>query len=140
MRKKHQIAMALRSTCLCMHRKTNASLAPLNITADQYVCLILLEKEDGITLQELVIRATSDPNTIRAMLVLVKKRGLITRGNHPNDGRARFVHLTEKGRDLLRQSAPAIKPLQDGLMAPFCEKDAGTLISNLKRILGSMTQ
>jgi len=139
MLKKHQIAMALRSAYLSMHRQTNAHLYPYNITADQYICLILLEEQDGITQQELVKRSTSDPNTIRAMLILLEKRGLVTRENHPNDGRARIVHITKKGRDLLKETASAIKPVQDGLIASFSKKETSELVLNLQRILEAMT-
>ena len=137
--KKHSIAMALRGAYLSMHRQTNAHLSPCNITADQYVCLILLEEQDGITQQELVKRANSDPNTIRAILVLLEKRGLITRENHPSDGRARIVHITKKGRNLLIETEAAIKPVQESLAAPFSVEEARVLISNLKRILEEMT-
>ena len=73
----HEIAMGLRAAYWSMHRQTNAHLAPQGATAEQFVVLALLAKEDGITQQELGRRATSDPNTIRAMLVLLEKRGLV---------------------------------------------------------------
>ena len=70
----YKIPMNLRAAYLSMHRQTNAHLARFGVTADQFVCLLILAEEDGIIQQELVKRATSDPNTIRAMLVLLEKR------------------------------------------------------------------
>ena len=39
----------------------------------------------------------SDPSTVRAMLVLLEERGLVSRDTHPTDGRARTVALTAVG-------------------------------------------
>ena len=39
-------------------------------------------------------RISSDPNTVRAMLLLLEQRGLVVRERHPTDGRARTVALT----------------------------------------------
>ncbi|MBN1895611.1 MarR family transcriptional regulator [bacterium] len=117
MNKGHNLVMALRAAYLSMHRQTNAHLAAVGVTADQFVCLALLAEEDGITQQELVRRATSDPNTIRAMLMLLEKRGLVKRERHPTDGRARHVTLTPRGRAVYRRSMEELKEVQDVLKA-----------------------
>lgn len=134
------IPLALRAAYLSMHRQTSAQLAPFHITADQYTCLILLDELDGITQQELVRRATSDPNTIRAMLVLLEKRGLVTRESHPTDGRARIVHITPSGRDLLKQMAASVRPVYEKLIAPFSAKESRILALDLERIAEAMTK
>ncbi len=135
----HDIPMGLRSAYLWMHRQTNAQLAPCKATAKQFVLLSLLIEEDGITQHELVQRASSDPNTIRAMLVLMAKRGLITRECHPNDRRARTVTLTRKGRLVYQKMAKEIKPLQEELAGLFSEDEAYILIAFLERISEAMS-
>ena len=64
LRDRHGIAASL----FALHRATNALLVDSGVTADQYSILYLLAVEDGITQQELVRRALSDPNTIASML------------------------------------------------------------------------
>jgi DNA-binding MarR family transcriptional regulator len=136
----HDIAMGLRAAYLSMHRQTNSHLAPFGVTADQFVLLALLSEQDGITQQELVRRASSDPNTIRAMLVLLENRGLVARGQHPTDGRALRVTLTRKGRQAYAKQSAGIKCLQDRLSALFKAEEAETLIMFLDGILEAMTQ
>jgi len=87
----HDTAMGLRAAYWSMHRQTNAHLAQRGATADQFELLSLLTEQDGITQRELVRRASSDPNTIRAMLLLLEKRGVVARKRHPTDGRGRDV-------------------------------------------------
>ena len=109
----HDIAMALRAAYASMHRQTNAALAPHGATAEQFVILAILTEQDGITQQELGRRATSDPNTIRATLLLLEERALVTRRQHPTDGRARCVTLTPKGRETYAKLSTELKPLQE---------------------------
>jgi DNA-binding MarR family transcriptional regulator len=138
MNKAHTIAMALRAAYLSMHRLTN-SLLKHGVTADQFVCLVILSEQAGITQQELVRRATSDPNTMRAMLVLLEKRGLVARNQHPNDGRARHVTITPKGRRIYDKLWQELKPLHDCFDSLFGDDEAKTLVVALKRISETMT-
>ncbi len=134
----HDIAMGLRAAYLSMHRQTNSCLAPHKITADQFVLLALLTEQDGITQQELVRRATSDPNTIRAMLVLLENRGLVRRQPHPADGRARNVTLTRTGRCAYAKLSKQISTLQNQLLDLFRLEEAENLIELLGRISEAM--
>lgn len=98
MKQGHNLARSLRAAYLAMHRRTNAILEQHRVTADQYVLLACLADGDSINQQELARRASSDPNTIRPMLLLLEKRGLIRRQAHPSDRRAHCVVLTASGR------------------------------------------
>src|SRR3954454_2320821 len=93
-----EIARALRAAYLALHRETNACFATDGVTADQFVLLSALADADAVTQQDLVRRLSSDPSTVRAMLLLLESRGLAARASDPADGRARCVALTAKGR------------------------------------------
>jgi DNA-binding MarR family transcriptional regulator len=128
------LPLGLRLAYLAMHRQTNACLAKSGCTADQFVLLGLLAHQDAITQQELVRRASSDPNTVRAMLVLLEKRGLIARVGHPTDGRARNVTLTGKGRRLPRKQLADTESIRKRLRALFRPEEAEALVDFLARI------
>ena len=130
----HNIAMALRSAYLSMHRATNSVLSKHKVTADQFVCLVILSESIGLTQQELTKKANSDPNTIRAMLLLLQKRGLITRKDHPEDGRAFIVALTKKGRMLFDKLVEELKPVRDSMLTIFTDKETESLFHFLDRI------
>ncbi len=136
----HDIAMGLRAAYWSMHRRTNARLAKHAVTADQFVLLSLLARQDGITQQQLCRRASSDPNTIRAILVLLENGGLIARGQHPTDARARRVTLTRKGRQTYARLSRVLKPLQDRLLGLFRAEQAESLVASLGRISQAMVQ
>jgi DNA-binding MarR family transcriptional regulator len=136
----HEIAMGLRSAYRVMHRQTDVCFTKRGVTANQFVLLALLAEEDGITQQELVWRACSDPNTVRAMLVLLESRGLVARGRHPDDGRARNVTLTRKGRRMYERLWKESEPLRQQLLAVFQPKQADALVGFLEQISEAMVQ
>lgn len=104
------------------------------MTADQFVLLAALEEADAATQQELVRRIGSDPNTVRAMLLLLEGRGLVARERHPADGRVRCVTLTGKGRQIFRKLWAKSDPLRARLLAAFRPDEATALVGLLCRV------
>ena len=135
----HDVAMGLRAAYWAMHRQTDACFAKRGVTADQFVLLALLAEQDEITQQELVRRASSDANTVRAMLVLLERRGLVSRGRHPTDRRAHSVTLTRKGRQSYERLWAESEPLRQRLLAAFRPKEADTLVEFLARLFQAVT-
>jgi DNA-binding MarR family transcriptional regulator len=133
-----EVARALRAAYLALHRETNACLAADGVTADQFVLLSALADADGVTQQELVRRTSSDPNTVRAMLVLLEGRGLVARERHPADGRARLVTLTADGRRLFRGLWAKSDPLRTRLRTGFRPDEMAALVTLLHRVADAM--
>lgn len=131
----HDIAMALRRAYLTFHRQADAHFAGRGVTADQFVILASLAEGDAVTQQELVRRVSSDPNTVRAMLLLLEGRGFVARRRHPTDGRARSVVLTPKGRRVYEKLREGSEPLRAQLLAAFGADEAAALLDYLGRVV-----
>jgi DNA-binding MarR family transcriptional regulator len=134
----HDLAMGLRLAYWALHRRTDESLARRGVTANQFVLLALLMEEDGITQQELVLRASSDPSTIRAMLVLLEKKGLIVRNQHTRDGRALCVTLTAKGRRAHKRMWADTQAVREGLLVVLEPGETIFLVELLARIADAL--
>jgi DNA-binding MarR family transcriptional regulator len=134
------IARGLRTAYMLMHRQTQSLLSGYGFTPVQYVLLALLKIEDGITQQELTRRASSDPNTIRATLLLLERDGMVVRRSHKTDRRARRILLTEKGRRTYTKLSAALKPLQDALLSAFNAEEAENFVANLGHVAEAMRQ
>ena len=130
----HEVARALRAAYLALHRQTSACLAEDQVTADQFVLLAALAEADAVTQAELVRRVSSDPNTVRAMLLLLEGRGLVARQRHPADGRARRVTLTAKGRRVFGSLWTKSEPLRVQLLAAFGPDEVAALVGLLRRV------
>jgi DNA-binding MarR family transcriptional regulator len=136
----HEIAMGLRAAYWTMHRQTDACFTKYGVTANQFVLLALLAEEDGTTQQQLVRRACSDPNTVRAMLIILEKSGFVARKQHPDDGRALYVTLTRKGQRIYDRLLEESEPLREQLLAVFQPDETDVLVRYLGRIYKAMTQ
>lgn len=134
----HDLAMALRAAYLAMHRCADAHLAAGGVTADQFVLLSLLAEGDSVTQRQLVRRAGSDANTVRAMLVLLEKRALVSRRPHPTDGRARSVCLTAKGRQTYERLWADSQPFRRRLLTAVDAGKRRTLVESLRRVAEAM--
>jgi len=135
MKSGHDIALALRAAYLAMHRSSDAHFARHGVTADQFVLLATLARGGyALTQQELARRASSDANTVRAMLLLLEGRGLVARQRHPTDGRARSVALTPKGRRVYARLWAAGEPVRAQLLAALEPHEVHTLLGILGRV------
>jgi DNA-binding MarR family transcriptional regulator len=134
----HDLALALRSAYLAMHRQADASVARFGVTADQFVLLATLAEADALTQQELARRICSDASTVRAMLILLEGRGLVTRRPHPSDGRARRVALTLRGRRAYCKMHEGSEAFRAGLLAAVGPDQTDTLLGLLRRVAQAM--
>jgi len=130
----HSLAMALRNAYLTMHRKADTYFARYGVTADQFVLLQLLADEGAVTQQQLVAGASSDPNTVRAMLLLLEGRGFVSRKPHPIDGRARSVSLTRKGRQVCERLRSAREPFLAKMVSAYQPEEVEILLELLGRL------
>jgi DNA-binding MarR family transcriptional regulator len=134
----HELALALRAAYLALHRRTDALMAQSGVTADQFVVLAALAEGDALTQSDLVSRTCSDPNTLRAMLVLLERRGLIERRPHPTDGRARSVALTRRGRRVFQELWRKSASLRDRLLSALTADESMSLVTRLRQLTASL--
>ena len=133
----HDIAMALRAAYLGLHRRSDARFARHGVTADQFVLLATLARGgEALTQRELARRMSSDPSTVRAMLVLLAARGLVERDTHPTDARARTVALTAKGRRAYRRLWRAGESIRARMLGALQPGEAETFV----RLLGQVAE
>lgn len=130
----HHLALALRTAYLAMHRRSEAAFAAHGVTADQFVLLATLGRGHALTQRELARRMSSDPSTVRAMLVLLERRGFVRRQTHASDSRARSVALTAGGKRALRQLWTAGQPIRATMRDALQPEEAETLINLLHRV------
>ena len=118
----HNLALALRAAYLALHRRSEAAFESHGVTADQFVLLATLNRGHALTQRELARRMSSDPSTVRAMLVLLERRGLVERNTHPTDARARSVTLTAKGERAFRELWAAGEPIRAGMLGTCSDR------------------
>ncbi len=137
---KSDIPIALRAAYLALHRCSDAAFAAQGITADQFVLLATLARGDALTQRELARRMSSDPSTVRAMLVLLERLGLVKREGHPTDARARTVALTAAGKRKFRKLWAAGEPIRSQMFDALNPGEAPLLVQLLNRIATALNE
>lgn len=131
----HDLAIALRAAYLALYRRSEARFARHGVTADQFVLLATLARGgEALTQRELARRMSSDPSTVRAMLVLLAGRGLVERDPHPTDARARTVALTAEGRRAYRRLWTAGESVRERMRDSLRPGEAEALVRLLGRV------
>jgi DNA-binding MarR family transcriptional regulator len=131
---KNEIPLALRAAYLAMHRRCEVRFAEFGVTADQFVLLATLARGHALTQRELARRMPSDPSTVRAMLVLMERDGLVERDAHPTDARARTVALTLAGKRKFRQLWKAGESIRARMYGSLEPHEAEMLVGLLARV------
>ena len=134
----HELPIALRAAYLALHRRTEARFAKHGVTADQFVLLATLARGQALTQRELARRMPSDPSTVRAMLVLLERSGLVQRDSHPTDARARTVALTAAGKRKFQQLWTAGQSIRDQMAAALEPGEDELFVSLLERVAQSL--
>ena len=133
-----ELPMALRAAYLALHRRSDARFLEYGVTADQFVLLATLARGDALTQRELARRMPSDPSTVRAMLVLLEKRGLVSRDAHPSDSRARTAALTAAGRRKFQQVFKAGESIRQQMLESLQPRDGEVLTRLLNQVAESL--
>ncbi|MNP60286.1 Organic hydroperoxide resistance transcriptional regulator [compost metagenome] len=79
-------------------------LQALGLTYPQYLAMLVLWEQDGLTVGEISNRLLTDPGSLTPLLKRLESEGLLKRTRSREDERVVLVQLTDKGRDLQQQA------------------------------------
>ena len=108
-------------------------LKPLGLTYTQYIMLLVLWEEDGITVGDLCRRLRLDTGTVTPMLKNTEKQGLITRTRSAEDERMVVINLTEEGKALYKKAKDI--PAKVGSCVKLSKTEAMQLYKTLYKLL-----
>ncbi|MBO1538677.1 MarR family transcriptional regulator [Pseudomonas sp. OA65] len=96
----NQVCFALHSTSLLMTKVYKPLLQALGLTYPQYLAMMVLWEQDGLTVGEISTRLLTDPGSLTPLLKRLEAEGLLSRTRSREDERVVIVELTEQGRAL----------------------------------------
>ncbi len=108
--------------------------AGFDLTAVQYAALSMIEATPGVDATRLSALIAFDRSTIGGVLERLETKGWIARDSCPRDRRIKLLRITQDGAALLRQVEPAVRRVQERLLAPLVPRDRATML----RLLGEL--
>jgi DNA-binding MarR family transcriptional regulator len=132
----HQLCFALYSTGLAMNKVYRKLLRKLDLTYPQYLVMLVLWEQDGVTVSDIGARLFLDSATLTPLLKRLEAAGLVTRARSNADERQVVVGLTDAGRALSTEAAA----VQEGLMcaADCSPQDLLALKRQLETLRGKL--
>ncbi|KPQ23623.1 MAG: hypothetical protein HLUCCA13_12805 [Halomonas sp. HL-48] len=100
----NQLCFALYSTSLMMTKVYKPLLRELGLTYPQYLAMLVLWQEDGITVSTLSKRLLTDPGSVTPLLKRLEADQLLRRQRSRQDERVVELFLTERGRAMREQA------------------------------------
>ncbi|WP_255657895.1 MarR family winged helix-turn-helix transcriptional regulator [Aeromicrobium sp. Leaf350] len=95
-----QLCFALYAASRRLTTAYRGTLTELGLTYPQYLALMVLWEDDGITVSALGERLSLDSGTLSPLLKRLQVQGLVERRPSTEDERRVHVHLTDAGREL----------------------------------------
>ncbi len=126
----------LRKAWFGLNQAFRTRISSFGLTPDQFSVLRWIsESNDGALTQTAITSAmASDPNTIASLVRRMEQSGLVTRGRHANDARAKAVTLTPKGVEALHAAAEVALDLQDHVLSSLPPERRDGFLADLSTV------
>ena len=95
-----QLCFALYSASLAMTKRYVPLLSTINLTYPQYLVMLVLWEQDGLTVTALGERLYLNSGTLTPLLKRMEASGLLVRARSQEDERSVLVSLTPEGKKL----------------------------------------
>jgi len=132
---KRSIGGLLGRVKMAMSAAVDTELAPLDITAAQYVILMSIAHGEADSASGLCKGMSYDPGAMTRMLDRLERRGLVRRVAHPNDRRAFNLELTAEGEAVIPKLRESVMNVLNGFLRGFTPQEARQLENFLQRML-----
>lgn len=113
-------------------------IEPMGIVPGQFPALLALWQKDGQTQRELVDKLDVEQATMANTLNRMERNGLIQRLDHPTDGRAKVICLTEKARSVRDDAYAAASAVNDMALATLSTEERETFIDLMQRTISTL--
>lgn len=119
-------------------RKYRKPLEELNLTYTQYIVMLVLWENGGMTEGQLGKKVHLDSGTLTPVLKRLDKAGYVNRIRPENNERKLFLSLTKEGEEL-KEKAKKIPEAMQGCI-PLSEDDLFILRDMLNQVLARMSE
>jgi DNA-binding MarR family transcriptional regulator len=111
------------------------ALAPFNIHARDLGVLLVIDRFEPASQQQVAERLGVDRTTMVAIIDALEIKGIIARRPDAQDRRRNVVELTPAGRDILRRATAASDAAEAELLTPLAPEEGEQLRDLLARVL-----
>ncbi|BCH24158.1 MarR family transcriptional regulator [Mesorhizobium sp. L-8-10] len=113
-------------------------IRPLGLAPAQFMLLIELWREDGLSQRDLVERLDVEQATIANTLARMERDGLITRAPHQGDARMKLIRLTPKARRIEAEAIAAARAQNAAALGDLTQAEREQFLDMMRRVITRM--
>jgi DNA-binding MarR family transcriptional regulator len=132
-----RLGMLVKRAEQAMVRRKSVALKQVGLTPAQYVALVELEQQPGITAASLARACLVTPQAMMILLKTMDQQGLITRTAHARHPNVLELHMTDVGREALREARKRVDPIEQRVFGAFSAKDLAAFRELLSRFIAA---
>jgi DNA-binding MarR family transcriptional regulator len=130
-----RLGMLVKRAEQAMVRTKSMALKFVGLTPSQYVALVELEQQPGVTAASLARACLVTPQAMMILLKTMDQQGLITRSAHPRHPNVLELHMTDVGREALREARERVDPIEQRVFSEFSTRDLAAFREYLSRFI-----
>ncbi len=113
-------------------------IRPFGLAPAQFLVLLELWTEDGLTQKDLVERLDVEQATMANTLMRMERDGLVLRKPNPADARSQQVWLTRKARDLETPATGAAASVNADSLSGLSEDERAQFFDIVRRVIDTL--
>jgi DNA-binding MarR family transcriptional regulator len=117
--------------------KIDAELAPFDVSAAQWLVVLLVGENAVSSATGLCEKLTYDPGAMTRLLDRLESKGIVRRARSPEDRRTIQLELTENGKALYPKIIAAMADVNNSLLRGFSHDEVSQLEGYLRRMLAN---
>ena len=126
--------MVLKHAEQALLKAKSAALKPVGLTLAQYVALVELDRQPGVTGSTLARACLVSPQAMMVVLKTMEEQGLIVRSLHSRHANVLELRITSAGQEALAAARKAVAPVERRVLAAFSSAELDTLADLLTRL------
>jgi DNA-binding MarR family transcriptional regulator len=120
-----------------MIQKIDAELAPLDVSAAQWIIVLLVGENAASSAAGLCEVLAYDPGAMTRLIDRLESKGIVRRVRSPGDRRTIQLELTPSGKALHPKIIAAMVDVNNNLLRGFSQSEVSQLEGYLKRMLAN---
>ena len=113
-------------------QRLHERIRPLGLAPAQFMTLLALWEQDGLTQRDLFERLDVEQATMANTLARMERDGLIERRAHSKDARAKTIHLTQRARELRDPAQAAARDVNAMALGHLDDHELDLFVSTMR--------
>ena len=135
-----RLGMLVKKAEQAMVRAKSVTLKLVGLTPAQYVALVELDGQPGITAATLSRACLVTPQAMMVLLKSMEQQDLITRSPHPRHANVLELHMTDVGREALQAARQRVEPVEQRVFGAFSPRELAVFHELLLRFTEAFEQ